>query len=548
MSKFKTLDASFHLSDIICHSGDCVLVIDAALNILAMTDTFADIYDVSAESLLGKNAHDIYPDFKNSVFYTCIQYTCETKQAHTIIGYSNKAQGHFIVKTVPYGAHYIVHIQPLTRAVAQSGYLNTHDSLTSLPNRNAFDEAMEDLQKKSKHVGLIFLDINRFRSVNETLGFAQGDRLLMELAARLKRYCSHTVYRVGPNQFAIAVLASRADALQVCAEQLAQFETPFRIRDKNYYVTASAGFKYIDNFDISVSEHVSNVESALREAKKLKNGYVEYKGRKELNNVLSVVTEFREALQQGQLEPFYQGQIDTISHQICGAEALVRWRHPERGLVSPLAFLPAVHEYGLNIELDRYMIARVFEDMRSWAQGTYAGLNVSINLSASSICNMETIDFVRKMIADTGIRPVDVTMEITENAVMENVDISRVVIQGLSDMGFKIAIDDFGTGYSSLGYLLKYPTDILKIDKEFIHGVAASSTLQQVAGSMIKLGKSLNMLVVAEGVETKEDAEFLERHECDILQGYYFTKPIAKSEFEVYMQRVGVSNTKSVFR
>lgn len=548
MSKFKTLDKSLDLSEIICHSGDCVVVIDARLNILALTDTFSDLYDVPAGALLGKNSHEIYPDFKNSVFYTCIQYTCDTQQPHSIIGYSNKGKGHFVVKTLPYGENYIVHIQPLTRAVAQSGYLNTHDSLTSLPNRNAFDSAMEDWQKQSMKMGLIFIDVNRFRSFNETLGFDQGDRLLMELAARLKSECSHGVYRVGPNQFAIAVLQERETALRVCAELLAQFQRPFRIREKDYYVTASAGFKFIDNFDVSPSEHVSNVESALRQAKKLKNGYVEYKGGNELSNVLSVVTEFREALDQGQLEAFYQGQIDTIGHKICGAEALVRWRHPERGLVSPLAFLPAVQEYGLNIELDRYMIARVFDDMKAWVKGAYPALNISINLSASSICNMDTVDFVKQLIEETGIEPANVTMEITENAVMENVDISRVVIQGLSDMGFKIAIDDFGTGYSSMGYLLKYPTDILKIDKEFIHGVASSSTLQQVAGSMIKLGKSLNMLVVAEGVETKEDAEFLEKHDCDILQGYYFTKPLPKTDFEHYLDRVGVSSMKSVFR
>jgi diguanylate cyclase (GGDEF)-like protein len=546
MSKFATLNPALELSDIICHIGDSIVVADKDMNLLAVTETFARSYGVTSAELLGKNAHDIYPDFKNSVFFACIQYTYRTQQTHSIVGFSNKMQGHFIVKTVPYHGNYIVHIQPLTGTIAQSGYTNNHDSLTSLPNRGAFDEDLEQLLHHRTALGLIIVDVNRFRAFNETFGFEQGNRLLMELAARLKCSLFHKIYRIGPNQFAVAVLSHRADTLQICNALLSQFEAPFRIKNKDYHVTASAGFKYIDDFSVTASEHVSNVDEALRQAKRLKSGYVEYQPHASTSNGFSVVTEFKTALSEHELVPYYQPQIDTITKQVCGAEALVRWKHSSRGLVSPVEFLPVVHDYGLNIELDYYMVETVFEDMAGWTGSGLADLNVSINLSSSAICRMETVGFIKECLERYKLQAEFVTFEITENAVMENVELSRGVIQQLSDMGFKIAIDDFGTGYSSMGYLLKYPTDILKIDKEFINGVSESRTLQHVAGSMIRLGKSLNMLVVAEGVETAMDAAFLKKHHCDILQGYYYSKPLVRADFEAFAERIGVSNCKSL--
>lgn len=545
MSKFESLNSSVELSDLVCHIGDSILVADKDMNFLAVNETYAQIYGLNIADVLGKNAHDIYPDFKNSVFFASIQYTYRTQQRHSIVGFSNAMQGHCIVKTVPYHGNCIVHIQPLSGAVAQSGYTNNHDSLTSLPNRAAFDDDMEQLLHHRTVFGLILLDVNRFRAFNETLGFDQGNRLLMELAARLKCNLFHKIYRVGPNQFAVAVLSHRTDALHICNALLSQFDAPFRIQNKDYHVTASAGFKYIDNFSITASEHVSNVEEALRQAKQLKSGYVEYQPHAATSNGLAVVAEFKTAISERELVAYYQPQIDTITKQVCGAEALVRWKHSTRGLVSPLEFLPVVHEYGLNIELDYYMINTVFSDMAGWAGASLGALNVSINLSSSAICRMETVDFIKASLKRYGLQADMVTLEITENAVMENVQLSRGVIQQLSDAGFKIAIDDFGTGYSSMGYLLKYPTDILKIDKEFINGVAASRTLQHVAGSMIRLGKSLNMLVVAEGVETAMDAAFLQKHDCDILQGYYYSKPLPRADFEAFVVRTGVSDTKS---
>lgn len=546
MGKFVTLDTALNLSEIICHMGDCVVVADKDMKLLAMTQTFSDLYGMTPAEMLGKNVYEVYPDFKNSVFFACIEHSFRTQKPHSIVGYSSRLLGHFIVKTLPYLNNYLLHIQPLNTMVSKSGYASVHDDLTGLSNRMAFDEDMSQLTQHGTCFGLIFVDVNKFRSFNETLGFEQGDRLLMELAARLKTNLTHNIYRVGPNQFAVAAITTREAALEVCTGLLATFAKPFKLHGKDYHVTASAGFKYIDNDEVTPSEHVSNVESALREAKRLKNGYVEYKIGSDVANGLAIVTELKLALQEHQLEAFYQGQVDTITGKICGAEALVRWRHPERGLVAPMAFLPVVQEYGLNIELDRYMVTRVLNDMTDWIHARALPLNISINLSASSICSLQTVEFVRSELRRTGVAAANITIEITENAVMENVEISRSVIQGLSDMGIKIAIDDFGTGYSSMGYLLKYPTDILKIDKEFINGVSASSTLQHVASSMIRLGKSLNMLVVAEGVETKEDAQFLESQGCDILQGFYFSKPVSKDEFDGQMEKLGVSNAKSM--
>ena len=546
MTKFATLDPTLNLSEIVCHLGDCVVVADKNMNLLAMTQTFADLYGQTTQEMLGKNAHVIYPDFKNSVFFACIEHSFRTQKAHSLVGYSNKLCGHFLVKTVPYGSKYIVHIQPLNMMVPRNGYSNMYDNLTALPNRAAFDEDMGNFFSQSTSFGLIFLDVNRFRVFNETLGFEQGDRLLMELAARLKRNLFQKIYRVGPNQFAGAVLSHRADTLQVCTALLAQFDAPFRIQNKEYHVTASAGFKYIDDFGITLSEHVSNVDEALRESKRLKTKWVEYTQQGATPSDLVLVSEFKTAIAEKKLVPYYQPQMDTITGKVCGAEALVRWEQSEHDIRSPQSFLPTVYDYGFSIDLDYYMIGAVFDDIARWYRAGMAMLNVSINLSASSICQARTVDFIKQSMARTGVQSSWVTFEITENAVMENVQLSRGVIQQLSDLGFKIAIDDFGTGYSSMGYLLKYPTDILKIDKEFIHGVATSTAQQHVATSMIRLGKSLNMLVVAEGVETAEDGEFLKKNDCDIFQGYHFSKPLRREHFEAFIRRVGMSSLKSL--
>lgn len=546
MPKFATLDSTLNLSEIVCHLGDYVVVADKDMNFLAMTQTYAELYGRTVKDMLGKNAHEVYPDFKSSVFFECIEHSFKTQKPHSLVGHSNSLGGSVIVKTVPYKNYYIVHIQPLNTMVPRNGYANRYDNLTALPNRAAFDEDLEHLFTNETPFGLVFLDVNRFRAFNESLGFDQGDRLLMELAARLKRNLFQKIYRVGPNQFAVAVTSHRADTQQVCTSLLAQFDMPFRIQNKEYHVTASAGFKFIDDFGMTLSEHISNVDEALRESKRLKNKWVEYTPHGVACSDLVLVSEFKVAMAKKKLVAYYQPQMDTLTGKVCGAEALVRWEESAKDIRGPQSFLPALHDYGLSIELDYYMIGVVFDDISKWYHAGMPQFSVSINLSSSSICQAKTVDFIKSTMARTGVQSSWVTFEITENAVMENVQLSRGVIQQLSNLGFKIAIDDFGTGYSSMGYLLKYPTDILKIDKEFIHGVASSTAQQHVASSMIRLGKSLNMLVVAEGVETAEDGEFLKKHDCDIFQGYHFSKPLTREHFELFIRRVGMSSLKSM--
>lgn len=548
MTYYTLPELNINFEDVFNLTGDCYCICDKNMKILGFNKNYALLQKKEPSELLGLDSFKLYPEFSKSVFFESLAHTIKTGQPNVAVGFSNNIEKHLIVRTLPYNDWYIFHVQELKSALHKSALTSIKDGLTSLYNKESFDEDLSSLLKNKINFSLILLDLNNFKSVNTEFGSDTGDLVLMETAARLKKSVNEKIYRLHSNLFAVMPISSKEGALQCCKTLLKSIKDPIEIKGKNYCITASAGVNHINNFEEPSAIIISNTENALIKAKQIKGSYFEHSFTflKAKNNDLSFATEIREALAKKQFKPYYQGQIDILSKKIMGAESLIRWDHPEKGLLLPGAFLDVVRKHGLNLEIDKYVIESTFKDIVAWQKKW--PMKISINLSAESICTMDIVHFISDQVDKYRVNPEYIAIEITEDALMTNLEVSKKVVQELKTMGFQIALDDFGTGYSSLGYLLKYPTDYLKIDKEFITGIDTSRTLQSVTSNIIKMGTSLGMLVIAEGIETKEEALVLKTLGCTIAQGFFFTKPVNKEQFEGFVERVGTSDLRSSLR
>lgn len=529
-------------------AGDAYCVGDKNLNIVAFNDNYVKLMKLPPNQLLGVNTFTFYPGFEKSVFFECLKHTLATGHPNIAIGYSNNIEKHLVTRTFLYKDYIVLVVQEFKSVLQKSSFSNTKDSLTSLYNKDTLDYDLKELLKNQIAFNLILLDINNFKALNNEFGIEIGDLVLMETAARLKKSVQEKIYRLHGNLFAITMLGNKEQGLRQAGELLKIIKTPLSINSKEYTITASAGINYVKTFDDNSAIVLNHAETALKKAKTVKGSYFEHSHTYAVakKNEMSLLKEIDTALKSKQLVPYYQGQVDVLSKKLMGAEALVRWNHPSKGVIPPSEFLALIKENGRDRDLDAYMIEKSFADISSWENKWT--MKISINLSASSICSTQTLNTIEDLKNKYKINPEHVAFEITEDAIMSNVQASQEVVQELKTMGFQIALDDFGTGYSSLGYLLKYPTDYLKIDKEFITGIDTSRTLQSVTSNIIKMGTSLGMLVIAEGIETKEEALVLKTLGCTIAQGFFFTKPVNKEQFEGFVARIGTSDLRSSLR
>ena len=368
----------------------------------------------------------------------------------------------------------------------------------------------------------------------------------METAARLKKcLLDRKVYRIGPDQFAFIIEEEKHLCVQEVEKGLTIFEKPFIIENEDYILSGAAGFTYVNAFNPNIADLISNTEFALAKAKRFPNSYIEYDSTLTRNtDKIRLVKDLKKAFVNQELEIYYQPQIDAITEKVCGAEALIRWNHPEKGIIPPFSFLEVAEEYDLLEEIDRLVVERTMNDIVEFSK---MGINMplSVNFSATTICSSRTIPFLINCLKNIPINPALLTVEITETSLMGDIEKSKTIIQQLSSMGINIAIDDFGTGYSSMGYLMRYPTTYLKIDREFITNINQIEALRIVTSNIIKLGHSLSMMVVAEGVETIEELNVLKNFGCDIIQGYFYSKPIPKNQFMKFIENNGFSSIKT---
>ncbi|WP_041770132.1 EAL domain-containing protein [Metapseudomonas resinovorans] len=422
-----------------------------------------------------------------------------------------------------------------------------YDGLTHLPNRTLFQDrlhtALQYAERNQEWVVLMFLDLDRFKPINDSLGHAAGDRMLKDVAVRLAT-CVHeddTVARMGGDEFTL-LLQPRAtregalnQAIHVAEQILGNLARPFVLEGREFFVTASIGIALSPQDGRELSQLMKNADTAMYHAKERgKNNFQFYQADMNARALerLELESDLRHALEQGEFLLYYQPQFSGDGKRLTGVEALLRWRHPKRGLVPPSEFIPVLEELGLVVQVGDWVLAEACRQLKTWHQAKMRLPKISVNLSARQFADGQLAERIAAIIDDCGLPPACLELELTESILMRDVGEAMAILENLKRLGLCIAVDDFGTGYSSLNYLKQFPIDVLKIDRSFVDGLPDGERDAQIARAIIAMAHSLNLAVIAEGVETPAQLGFLREHGCDEVQGYLFGHPMPAVQFE----------------
>lgn len=437
------------------------------------------------------------------------------------------------------------------RAVKLNTYLANYDSLTRLPNRKLFQEKLEQAiivgNTLNQKVAVMYLDLDRFKYINDTLGHTLGDKLLIQIANRLKHCLGENAIlaRLGGDEFGVLLTNFYTQQAKERSKSIIEaLDQPFLIENYNLFVTTSIGISIYPHDGEDSLTLMKNADSALYKAKELgKNNFQVFSSslNAQTYKIFSLESSLRHAIELDQLELYYQPKVCPITYEIVGAEALVRWNHPEWGLVSPDEFIPLAEETGLDNEIGYWVKRTACIQNKQWQDASLPKIPVSINLSANRFLEQSLITSVVDVLTESKLESKYFEIEITESSLLENEKIVFSVLEGLKDLGVKVALDDFGTGYSSLSSLKRFKglIEILKIDRTFINDLTPIDTADSnfIANMIIQLSQQLHMTVVAEGVETTDQLKVLNNYNCDTIQGYLFSKPVPASDFEKLLRK-----------
>jgi diguanylate cyclase (GGDEF)-like protein len=425
--------------------------------------------------------------------------------------------------------------------------LALHDPLTKLPNRTLLEDRLNQvLAHSSRHgtVGaILFVDLDRFKMVNDSLGHFVGDELLRAVAARLKSLVrvEDTVSRIGGDEFVILLsqIASVESAAVVAGKVLGGLDQAFRVHGHELFITPSIGVSLCPLHGQSAQALLTNADAAMYFGKKLGGNNVQVFSA-DMNTSfperLKLETDLRRALERKEFELHYQPMVDMQSGAIVGMEALLRWNHPERGLVSPIDFIPLAEETGLIVPIGRWVIEEACRQSKEWQDKGLGKLRISVNISAVQFRQKDLLHTIERALTQSGLDPQYLEIEITESTVMHNASEATVTLERLRQTGVLISIDDFGTGYSSLSYLKSFPINTLKIDRSFIREISEDTDDAAIVRAIIGLAHNLRLRVVAEGVETEQQRDFLHSLGSDEYQGYYCSRPLSVADFARYMR------------
>ncbi|WP_060512912.1 bifunctional diguanylate cyclase/phosphodiesterase [Pseudomonas sp. NBRC 111124] len=429
----------------------------------------------------------------------------------------------------------------LTLANQELTQLALHDTLTGLPNRSLLSDRIEQAIGKVAEQGgcfaLMFIDLDGFKPVNDAFGHHVGDLLLKAVAARLRGHLhsQDTLARIGGDEFVLLVeLEEPDDAMDVAAKQVNLVSRAFRVAEHDLQLTASLGIVLYPGNGQDQLELLRNADAAMYHAKSVgKNGYSFFDASMNCNarQQLQLLQDLRTALEQGQFRLHYQPKFDAQACTPIGAEALLRWEHPHHGLMLPDRFIGLAEKTGLIIPIGEWVLDEACRQMRHWLEQGHSDWRVAVNLSAIQFCHAGLVDSVARALQQNGLPANRLTLEITETTAMHDADASLMVLQRLSDMGVDLSIDDFGTGYSSLMYLKRLPANELKIDRGFVRDLEQDSDDAAIVSAIVALGQALGLRIVAEGVETDRQQDFLTRLGCDSLQGYLLGQPVPAEQF-----------------
>ncbi|MCG0313140.1 MAG: EAL domain-containing protein, partial [Calditerricola sp.] len=535
------------------YAQEGIMITDAEGTILYVNPAFTAITGYTEEEVRGKNPRLLKSGRHDAFFYRQMwESVRRTGQWRGEI-WNRRKNGEIYPEWLTISAiknekgritHYVAVFTDITerkRYEEQIKHQALHDPLTDLPNRRLFHDrlahAIREAKETQRKVAVLFLDLDRFKNINDTLGHILGDELLRHVAKRLSSCVPRegVLARIGGDEFAVLLpaLTARAEAERVAKDIVDRFTQPIALGERSLYVSISVGISLYPDDGDDCPTLIKNADMAMYCAKEEGgNRYRFFTPGMRLETVQRWQLEngMRQALELGELQLVYQPQVEAQTGRMVGVEALLRWHHPEQGVMSPATFIPLAEETGFIVPIGDWVLRTACAQAKAWQEAGLPPIRVAVNLSARQFQEGRLEATVRRVLAETGLEPQFLELEITEGIMMTNHTQTVEQLHRLKALGVKVAIDDFGTGYSSLGYLKKFPIDTLKIDKSFIRDCTDVPEDAAIVKAVIALAKNLNIPVVAEGVENPRQLAFLCAEGCDVIQGYLYSPPVSAEE------------------
>jgi len=533
---------------VIEHIADGVVVLDASGTIVAVNPAFTQITGYTEAEALGKDRTLTRSGRHEPLFYEAMWQEQLDQGFWRGELWSLRKNGELYLEFLTVSAvrdprgkatHYVGVFSDITKVKESQeklDHLAHHDPLTALPNRLLFNDRLQHALQRSSREGeqlaLLFIDLDRFKNVNDTLGHHIGDELLKQVAKALQDRLREgdTLARLGGDEFIVLLenIENQYGASQVAEKLVQMFEQPFMVAGHELFVTCSVGISLFPDDATDLNMLIRNADVAMYQAKaRGRNGFSFYAPFMMGEGVerLRLETYLRRSIEKEEIFLNYQPQVEIDTGRLVGVEALVRWNHPELGLIPPIRFIPLAEDTGFINQLGKWVLHEACRQMVRWQEAGLHVPKIAVNLSAKQFERGSIVNMVADILRDTGLEPQRLQLEVTESVIMNTGD-AMVFINDLHSIGVALAIDDFGTGYSSLAYLKQLPVQTLKIDRSFIKDISTDVNDEAIAIAIIQLGKSMNLSVIAEGVETEEQAAFLLRHGCNLAQGYFYSRPL----------------------
>ena len=556
-------------TEIMSNAAEGVVVCDREMKCRVWNHFMENLTGVRADQVLGKPAVDFFPAFGEqsiqeiltrvlngetiSIGETAYVASGTEKQGWISASYRPQIDGNGHVTGV---IGRVLDLSDRKRTEQQMEYQAYHDALTGLANRRLFQEhltlALALAARKRRPVAVLFLDLDHFKVVNDSLGHTLGDALLREIATRLRSSVREgdVVARVGGDEFTIVLqeLEKKEDAAAMAQRVLRIVAEPIDVDGQRLYVTTSIGIAVHPDDGEDAETLLKNADNAMYRAKAVGRNTYEMSTQelsRSMQERLTLESGLHQAMERNEFEVYYQPQIDIRSMRIVGMEALLRWRHPDRGLMTPSNFLSVAEERGFIVLIGDWVLRTALNQARSFRDMGFHDFRVAVNLSARQFRELSLVDSIENAIEQSRLEPSSLELEITESVAMENIDMTLKVLERLRRTGISIAIDDFGMGHSSLSYLKRFPIDCLKIDRNFVEDLPDRFEDAAIVRSVIELAQGLNLRVVAEGVETKPQLDFLRDHGCREVQGFYFGFPVPAPQFQETLVQSRVAPERS---